>query len=176
MPDLFQLNDEVEINQNDFISIDSKWIERIKKLAKNNISGKYRTCIHKSDEDNVHEMLIVHSRNTYVRPHKHLVNRESLQFLEGSAVSVIFNTDGSIYKSFKVGDPSSNDIFYYSMNKKLFHMLIIESDILVFKETVKGPFIRENTVYPKWAPNGKDDDENSIYIDKIKNQLELNSI
>ena len=61
MTDLFQLNDEVEINQEDMVLLDKAWINRIKKLAQENSSGKYRTCIHQSEKDNVHEMLIIHS-------------------------------------------------------------------------------------------------------------------
>jgi hypothetical protein len=54
MSTLINLNDEVEINQSDFIAIDQTWIERIKAIAKNNGSGKYRTCIHQSEKDDVH--------------------------------------------------------------------------------------------------------------------------
>ena len=96
MSELINLSDEVEINQSDFISIDQTWIDRIKVIAKNNGSGKYRTCIHQSEKDNVHEMLIVHTSRAYVRPHKHRINGESLQFIEGVGTAIIFNEDGSI--------------------------------------------------------------------------------
>ena len=115
MSTLINLNDEVEINQSDFIAIDQTWIERIKAIAKNNGSGKYRTCIHNSEDDNVHEMLIVHCKNTYVRPHKHKRNGESLQFIEGTGTAIVFNNEGTIKKSFRVGRPSSGETFYYSM-------------------------------------------------------------
>ena len=112
MTDLFQLNDEVEINQEDMVLLDKAWINRIKKLAQENSSGKYRTCIHQSEKDNVHEMLIIHSSDSYVRPHKHRINGESLQFIEGEGTVIIFNDDGSIKQAFKVGDQSSDNIFY----------------------------------------------------------------
>jgi cupin fold WbuC family metalloprotein len=172
MPDLFQLNDEVEINQGDMVLLDKTWIKRIKELAQENSSGKYRTCIHKSEKENVHEMLIVHSSDTYVRPHKHRINGESLQFIEGEGTVIIFNDDGSLKQVFKVGDPSSDNTFYYRMGKDLFHMLIIESEFLVFKETTKGPFIRENTIYPNWAPDGNNEEEIMAYVSNIKTLLE----
>ena len=96
MTDLLRINNEVEINQKDLFTIDKSWINRIKILAKNNHSGKYRTCIHNSEDDNVHEMLIVHCKNTYVRPHKHKRNGESLQFIEGTGTAIIFNNEGKI--------------------------------------------------------------------------------
>ena len=172
MTDLFQLNDEVEINQGDMVLLDKTWIKRIKELAQENSSGKYRTCIHKSEKENVHEMLIVHSSDTYVRPHKHRINGESLQFIEGEGTAIIFNDDGSIKQAFKVGDQSSDNIFYCKMEKDLFHMLIIESEFLVFKETTKGPFIRENTIYPNWAPDGNNEEEIMAYVSNIKTLLE----
>ena len=176
MTDLFQLNNEVEINQEEMVLIDKAWINRIKKLAQENSSGKYRTCIHQSEKDNVHEMLIIHSSDSYVRPHKHRINGESLQFIEGEGTVIIFNDDSSIKQVFKVGDPSSDNTFYYRMGKDLFHMLIIESEFLVFKETTKGPFIRENTIYPNWAPDGSNEEEINSYISNLKTSLEKNGL
>jgi len=164
MDDLVQLSSEVEVNQKDILILDRVWIDRIKKIASKNYSGKYRTCIHKSEKDNVHEMLIVHTSGAYVRPHKHRNNGESLQFIEGVGTAIIFNEDGSIKQAFKVGDQFSDNTFYYSMGKDLFHMLIIESEFLIFKETTKGPFIRNNTIFPNWAPDGKDNNELAKYF------------
>ena len=172
MDDLVQLSSEVEVNQKDMLILDRVWIDRIKKIASKNYSGKYRTCIHKSEKDNVHEMLIVHTSGAYVRPHKHRNNGESLQFIEGVGTTIIFNEDGSIKQAFKVGDQFSDNTFYYSMGKDLFHMLIIESEFLIFKETTKGPFIRKNTIFPNWAPDGNNEEEINAYISNIKTVLE----
>ena len=38
-------------------------------------------------------------------------------------------------------------------------MLIIDSEFLVFKQTTRGPFIRKDTIFPDWAPDGKDQAE-----------------
>lgn len=171
MSELIHLNDEVEINKSDFITIDQAWIDRIKIIAKNNGSGKFRTCIHKSKEDNVHEMLVAHTSKTYVRPHKHRINGESLQIIEGEATSIVFNEDGTIKHAFNVGDPSSCKTFYYSMKKSVFHMLYIHSDFLIFKETTKGPFIRNDTIFPDWAPDGKDKNKLVKYFDHLDKLL-----
>ena len=172
MDELVQLNSEVEVNQKDILVLNRVWIDRIKKIASKNYSGKYRTCIHKSEKDNVHEMLIVHTSGTYVRPHKHRINGESLQFIEGVGTAIIFNEDGSIKQAFKVGGQSSDNTFYYSMGKGLFHMLIIDSEYLVFKETTRGPFIRKDTIFPNWAPDGNNEEKINAYISNIKTVLE----
>lgn len=162
------LNSEVEVNQDDFFVMNSESIARIKNKAQRNASGKYRTCIHRSDEDLVHEMLIVHKSNTFVRPHKHLMNGESLQFLEGSATAIIFNQEGKIERFFEVGDASTGRIFFYHIPRNVFHTLLIESDFLVFKETTQGPFVRENTIFPDWAPNSKDFSAAETYMTNLK--------
>jgi cupin fold WbuC family metalloprotein len=176
MDGIVELNNEVEMNQREILILDKAWVEKIKNMAVRNSSGKYRTCIHQSEKDNVHEMLIVHTSGTYVRPHKHRVNGESLQFIEGEGTAILFNEDGSIRQAFKVGDPSSDYAFYYSMTKELFHMLIINSEFLVFKETTKGPFIRENIIYPTWAPDGNNDEEINEYISSLKSLIPKKSL
>ena len=171
MKNLKKTSCEVEMNHSNLIAINYDWIDRIKGLAKKNISGKFRTCIHSSDSDNVHEMLIAHTSGTYVRPHKHRINGESLQFIEGKAIAILFNEDGSILKAFKVGDPLSSSMFYYSMKSSIYHMLIIESDFLIFKETTRGPFIRDDTVFPDWAPSGDNVSKTNEYIFKLKEEV-----
>ncbi len=168
MENLKKTSCEVEMNQSNLITIDYSWIDRIKKLASNNTSGKFRTCIHSSNDDNVHEMLIAHTSDTYVKPHKHRTNGESLQFIEGEATSILFNEDGSIFKAFKVGDSLSEHTFYYSMQSSMYHMLIIKSDFLIFKETTRGPFIRGDTIFPEWAPDASNKKEVSEYISNLK--------
>jgi len=171
MKKIIKQSSEVEFNNNDFLEIDSDWLNRIKNFAKQNKSNKYRTCIHFSDEDHVHEMLVAHTSKTYVRPHKHRVNGESLQIIEGEATSIVFNDDGSIKHAFEVGDPFSGKTFYYSMKKAVFHMLYIHSDFLIFKETTKGPFIRNDTIFPDWAPDGNNTVEVKKYFLMLKKRL-----
>ena len=155
----------------DLFSIDRSWIERIKILSEQNDSGKFRTCIHHSEEDNVHEMLIAHRSRTYVRPHKHRINGESLQIIEGEATAIIFDDEGEIIQAFRVADPSSNYPFYYSMAKAVFHMLLIHSDFLVFKETTRGPLVRDDTLFPDWAPDGNDEKDLVTYVENLINRL-----
>jgi len=170
MNDLKKVSQEVEVNHHKFLTINNDWVNRIKKLAKQNSSGKFRTCVHFSDEDNVHEMLIALTTNAYVRPHKHKVNGESLQFIEGEALAVVFNDDGTVDKAFKVGNPKEF-VFFYSMRKAQYHMLIVKSDFLVFKETTRGPFRRDDTIFPDWAPDGSDKKKIKKYVSDLEDSI-----
>ncbi len=64
-------SDEVEFIKSDIFILDNKELSLLKKKASYNKQGKYRICMHKSIEDEIHEMIIVHMSKTYVRPHKH---------------------------------------------------------------------------------------------------------
>ena len=45
-------------------------------------------------------MIIIHSKKSYVPPHRHLKNAESLTILQGSANLIIFDGKGNIKKKF----------------------------------------------------------------------------
>ena len=164
-------NNEYEYLNSDIYFLDNKQIKILKDKAKNNESGKYRICMHKSENDDIHEMIIVHMSKTYIRPHKHLTNFESLQFIDGSGTVVFFDNEGNIKNSFLAGSKNLKSIIYYKIPEDLYHMLIVNSKYLVFKETTKGPFIRSNTVFPKWAPDGRNNIENEKFISEIRNKL-----
>ena len=51
-----------------------------------------------------------------------------------------------------MGDQYSGKIFYNKLDKPYYHMLIIRSDFLVFHEITTGPFAKNKTIFPDWAP------------------------
>lgn len=166
-----QLNEEVEFNQDSLLTIDAAFIERIKQKASANASGKFRTCVHRSEDACNQEMFIVHSSSTYVRPHKHRSKDESLQVIEGYATVIFFDQDGEITSAFELGDLSSGHPFFCKINHDLYHMLIIHSDFLVFKETTTGPFQRQDMIFPKWAPEVDSTDSVEAYLLDVRQRL-----
>ena len=61
--------------------------------AKQNQRKRIRVCTHKDVNENIHEMLIVHNKDTYVRPHKHKISGESIHILEGKCNLLLFNNN-----------------------------------------------------------------------------------
>ena len=53
------------------------------------------------------------------------------------------------------------------INKNLYHSINILSEWFIFLEITKGPFNREDTVFPDWAPSA----ENSIEVKKYMDNL-----
>jgi cupin fold WbuC family metalloprotein len=148
---------EVLYPEQDLVVVDGADLEEMKRLAMLNPRHRIRLCTHNSPNDLLHEMFIVHARDCYVRPHKHLGKIESMAILEGAADVVLFDDDGKIREVINMGDINSGRQFYYRLSDPIYHTLLIRTDFLVFHEITQGPFLREDTVFPEWAPTDQDD-------------------
>ena len=140
-------------------------IENLKGLAVPNARERVRLCSHHTAEELVHEMFIIHRKNTYVRPHKHLNKIESMMVLQGEVDYVTFDDQGCITGKISMGEFSSGKIFYNRLDIQSYHMLIMKSDFVVFHEVTNGPFNINKTIYPDWAPIFFD---KNFYSKKIK--------
>ena len=78
------------------VTADDATIAELKRIAAGNPRLRSRLCTHPDPSSGLHEMLIVHHREAYVRPHKHLGKPESFHVIEGTAQVVIFEDDGRI--------------------------------------------------------------------------------
>jgi len=158
---------EVLYPEEDVVVIAAADLQELKRLALLNPRQRVRLCAHRSPNDRLHEMFIVHTRDCYVRPHKHLGKAESMAILEGEADVVLFHEDGSIRQIIPMGAPDSEKVFYQRLSEPIYHSLIIRTEFLVFHESTEGPFLRENTIFPDWAP-AEQGDAAKKFIDRIE--------
>ena len=93
-------SEEVFYTKKDLFSVSQEDIDFLIDLAKETERKRVRLCCHSKQEDVVHEMIIVHPKNAYVRPHKHLGKVESMSILEGEADVILFHNNGKIMKSY----------------------------------------------------------------------------
>lgn len=142
--------------QGPLISVGDEEIAYLKE--KLSVAERHRTrlCTHKDTADELHEMLIVLSRRTYIRPHKHLTKAESLHVIQGEADAVFFDDSGKIEALVPLGNYSSGRQFYYRISRPIYHTLLIRSESFIFHETARGPFKREDTVFAPWSPEDGD--------------------
>jgi cupin fold WbuC family metalloprotein len=131
-------------------------IEELVEQALRNPRHRVRVCTHRAPESPLHEMLIVHTKDTYVRPHKHLHKSESFHVIQGEMDVVVFDDEGTVTDVLRLGDYRSGRTFYYRMHEPLFHTLLIRSDVVIFHEITVGPFRRRDTVFPTWEPDCED--------------------
>lgn len=115
-----------------------------------------RLCAHTSTEDKLHEMFVVYTGSTYVRPNLHCGKDESLHILEGRADFVFFDEHGNVTEVVRLGDSASGLPFYCRVPAEIYHTVLMRSDRLVIHEATPGPFRREDTLWASWAPTEDD--------------------
>jgi cupin fold WbuC family metalloprotein len=160
-------NAEVYYSDAAIVTADDDVIAELKRIAAQNPRLRSRLCTHPDPSSGLHEMLIVHHREAYVRPHKHLAKPESFHVIEGTARVVIFEDDGNIRDVLDMAPYGQGKLCYYRMPDQVFHSILITSEWLVFHETTAGPFDPSRTAFPDWAPDGSDADVVADYVSRL---------
>jgi cupin fold WbuC family metalloprotein len=164
-----KVSPEVYHSEGTQINLDRSAIETLKNLAKKNPRQRIRFCSHQTSEELTHEMFIVHPKNAYVRPHKHLNKIESMMVLQGEVDYISFDEQGKIRDKILMGDFVSGKVFYNSIRTDIFHTLIIRSEWLVFLEITKGPFRKEDSAFADWSPCDDDITAVEAFLLKFNN-------
>ncbi|OGX27140.1 MAG: cupin [Omnitrophica WOR_2 bacterium RIFCSPHIGHO2_01_FULL_48_9] len=168
-----KFNEEVLYTNEEITNVSRQDIAALKKMAMANPRQRIRLCSHRSVEDAIHEMLIIHAKEAYVRPHKHLHKSESFHLIEGSVDVLLFDENGQLRQVIEMGDYASGKQFYFRINDPVYHTLIINSDFIVFHEATQGPFVRTDTIFAPWAPEEKDAAEVKIFMGQLKKSKEI---
>jgi cupin fold WbuC family metalloprotein len=160
-------NAEVYYSDAAIVTADDGVIGELKRIAAQNPRLRSRLCTHPDPSSGLHEMLIVHHREAYVRPHKHLGKPESFHVIEGTARVLVFEDDGKIRDVLDMAPYGQGKLCYYRMPDQVFHSILITSEWLVFHETTAGPFDPSRTAFPDWAPDGSDANAVVDYVSGI---------
>jgi len=167
-----KINNEVFYNIKNlctYSKIDTDYLKHYSNLSSRQRS---RLCTHINTDELLHEMFILHKRNIYVRPHKHINRTESILILEGKVDIIIFDNKGIVKDVIKLGNYASGLNCYLRINPSIFHSLIVKSNYVLFLETTTGPFNLKDTVYANWAPAYIDFKGVKEYIKLIYNNLD----
>ena len=139
---------QVRVTTDDFI--------QLKEAALASPRQRARLCAHPDPDDSLHEMIIVLTRDAYIRPHRHHNKSESFHLVEGGLRVFQFDERGEIRGAMTLGPPGSDHPFYCRSAALEFHSVRVKTDFVVFHETTPGPFDPKDTEYASWAP--ADDD------------------
>ena len=166
-----KINREVLYSKELITKVNSRDINFLKKLSYKNKYNKLRLCVHKTTRDDLHEMLIIHGKNYYVTPHKHVHKTESFHIISGKVDLVFFDKLGKIKNLISMGDFKSGLNFYYRLPRNIFHTLLIKSKILIFHEITNGPFRKNDCILAPWSPDQKNKKEVEIYLKNLKKKI-----
>ena len=161
-------NDEVYYSEESFVLIGPEDLNELKKLAASNPRQRARLCVHENPNALMHEMFIVHGRDAYVRPHRHLNRQEGLMVLEGDADLLTFSEFGELERVVKL----NSKCFFKRLNNPVYHMLRIRSEFLVFYEATSGPFKNTDTQFAPWSPPETD----FVLVEKFMSEVDTTAL
>ncbi len=161
-------NPEVYYSDAAIVTADDDVIAELKRIAAQNPRLRSRLCTHPDPSSGLHEMLIVHHREAYVRPTSTSGNRNRSTSSKAPPASWFSTTTAQIRDVLDMAPYGHGKLCYYRMPDQVFHSILITSEWLVFHETTAGPFDPTRTEFPDWAPDGSDAGEVKRYTAKVE--------
>ena len=142
-------------NKEDILEVTPTIISDLKRRALASPRKRFRLCMHHTNEQQTHEMLIVFHKDTFMPPHRHPKGKsESYHIVEGSMTVYFFDDGGKVIRVIEMGVLSSEKAFLYRLSSNIWHMPVATSDWLVYHETYSGPFEKDFDVeFAPWSPN-----------------------
>lgn len=146
-------NDEVFYAPVGAVAWDHRHLTFLKEQAARVPRLRARICAHEGPESTQQQMLILHHQSCYVRPHCHIGKLESITVLEGEAQALLFSPSGVLEQVVNLSASLKPEThFFLQFPPEQIHGLLIRSEWFCFLETTRGPFRREETRFPDWAP------------------------
>ena len=158
---------EVLVCTDEIITLRHAHIERLGAMAAASQKHRARICVHKDADARIQEMIILMDRSSYVCPHRHANKCESFHLIEGVADIVVFADNDEIEKVIPF---SLEHVFFYRLDTKRYHTIVVRSGFIVFHEVTNGPFVQDATEYAPFAPQEGTNDVEDYRI-KLDNQI-----
>ncbi len=128
-------------------------VDILKAAADASPTHSARLCTHPSSRDLLHEMIIVHTPQSYIPPHRQTAGKsESLCLLEGELHVAFFEEDddlGNITQVVELRRTPQRPL-YYRVNAPVWHAMQAITPYAVFLEITNGPFQTGDTEYAPW--------------------------
>jgi cupin fold WbuC family metalloprotein len=138
--------------------IDRALIDRIAAGARSSPRRRLNHNFHNGPDASVHRFLNVLTRETYVRPHRHLQppKHESFLVLEGQIAAFVFSDDGQIVACWRLGGEANP--LGIDLPAGLWHTVVPLSETAVCYEVKPGPWDpATDKEFAAWAPAEGDD-------------------
>lgn len=146
-------------------------VERLKQEVPLTRRKRIRILMHPDTNHQLHEMLVVYTSATYVRPNLHVGKDESLHILEGDADFVFFDEHGKVVKLVELSATNPSKEFFIRVPQGIFHTVIMRSDMLVIHEATPGPFVPTETLWAPWAPIDSDTAACQQFTSQLERQI-----
>ncbi|MBI3320403.1 MAG: cupin fold metalloprotein, WbuC family [Candidatus Omnitrophica bacterium] len=153
------------------VRVDQSLLAELKRVAVGLGNQNVRLCLHESPRTRFHDMIILEHPGKYYRPHKHPTRSESFHAIEGTLGVFVFNAQGEVADAC-VLSPEGTVVYRVGVN--MYHAVLPLSLRVIYHESNPGPFLGEgNSVYPDWAPDGRQPQAVTEYTKRLRNALGL---
>ena len=117
--------------------------------------GRTHYNLHGSPADLVQRYLVVATRGSYFRPHRHTTRAELALVVRGRLDLIVFDATGTVTARYPLGEGASN--IAYEQSPGSWHTVVVERDGTAFLEVKEGPYDPVTaSEFAPWAPAESD--------------------
>ena len=135
----------------EIVELGIREIREIRTFAEQSPTRRARICLHKTNSDYLHEMIVALCYDSVIKPHRHLNKSESFYVLEGELLITIYSNDGEISRTIQLGPPDQAISSFCRLPRNCWHSTRSLSGCSVFLETTEGPFSPNATEISPWT-------------------------
>ncbi len=139
-------------SEHGYAGVGAEWIERLKAIALKSPLRRSRFCLHRSDDDPLHEMVIALAKDCTFRPHRHDAKSESYHMIHGRMIFIMFADDGTPSHAELLTPPGQGGMVSFRMSDPIYHAVLPLDEVVVYQETTTGPFRAGEATVAVWAP------------------------
>lgn len=148
-------------NTDAVMRVDQALVDELKARAFTSPTGRFRLCLHHSPDEPVQQMLVVHRRGNYSRPHRQDASK-MFTVIEGELLVLIFDEQGGLAERIAIkppgqGESRQGESLCVRLAPGVWHTMFALTDPAVFCEILAAPNPDGNaTEYPAWSPAESD--------------------
>jgi len=149
------LSELVYVPECEVTALSSTVLKELRNQASQTSEKKSRILLHGNPDNELHEMVITHSKGAYIRPHINESSAKSFLVFDGEMVVCYFDKHGTVIDRFLLQGLGNEGDFFLRFERSIFHTIVVVSETVTFLETIRGPHC--NTRYADFAPSPSDD-------------------
>lgn len=134
-------------NTADVATVNAEYLTTLVHIAQRSPAQRSRLCLHRSNNDNTHEMIIALTDKCHFLPHRHPDKQESIHIVDGELDITLFNNDGTTREVIHL---RRDTVFAYRLCEPFFHTVSARSPTAIYCETTSGPWSPEDTELAPW--------------------------
>ena len=141
---LVKKNDRVYYSKSMPSIISKNNIILLKDIAKHKGLDACRICMHTNNEENIHEMLMIHTKPQVIKPHKQNKTSLSYHIIKGFGEVKLYNNNGYLQQKILISDSGQQHI---RLDANIFRSIESKSECFIFLDVASGPFKDEDTIW-----------------------------